>query len=309
MNLLHLKYACEVERCGSINQAAKNLYISQPYLSNCLQALEQSVNVSLFTRSNRGVAPTDRGRDFLSMAKTLLAQAEMMEQRYARQAARGPDLQIASIRTAVAMHAYLEYYRTYIGHRPSFEAGYYEAGFDTVIESVYRRSFSLGLIMYYTGQKAFIENYAYLRDLRFVEVGTAPLHVILSQSNPLSNKKKIGSTDIQDLTYVTYSDFKHSILDLHNECKLIDMAMPGKLLYVHDRHALMNALSTTECFALAHHFTQEDETRYQLISIPAADKKYRVHFGYVYPKGISFGPESNEQKFIQIYRQVVGTFA
>ena len=61
MNLLHLKYACEVERCGSINQAAKNLYVSQPYLSNCLQSLEQSVNVSLFTRSNRGVVPTDRG--------------------------------------------------------------------------------------------------------------------------------------------------------------------------------------------------------------------------------------------------------
>ena len=242
------------------------------------------------------------------MAKTLLAQAEMMEQRYARQTVNGADLQVASIRTVVAMRAYLEYYRRYIADKPCYEAGYYEASFDNVIECVYHRSFSLGLIMYYTGQKAFIENYAYLRELNFVEVGTVPLYVIFSRSNPLANKEKINSDDIQDLTYVTYSDFKHSILDLHNECKLINMSMPSKLLYVHDRHALMNTLSTTRSFALAHHFTREDEDRYQLVSVPAADRKFRVHFGYVYPKGTAFGPDSNEQKFFQIYRQVVETF-
>ena len=40
MNLLYLKYAVEVALCGSINKAAKKLYIDQPNLSRSIKDLE-----------------------------------------------------------------------------------------------------------------------------------------------------------------------------------------------------------------------------------------------------------------------------
>ena len=39
MNIKHLQYMIEIERVGSISQAAKNLYVGQPNLSRILREL------------------------------------------------------------------------------------------------------------------------------------------------------------------------------------------------------------------------------------------------------------------------------
>ena len=41
-NLIHLKYALEIESTGSISKAAKNLYMTQPQLSRALKELEDA---------------------------------------------------------------------------------------------------------------------------------------------------------------------------------------------------------------------------------------------------------------------------
>ena len=80
MNTLHLTYAVEVERCGSITQAAENLYMAQPNLSKAIKELEESMGFSIFARTSRGVVPTDRGREFLVYARAILAQVQKMEE-------------------------------------------------------------------------------------------------------------------------------------------------------------------------------------------------------------------------------------
>ena len=40
MNTLHIKYAIEVERTGSISRAADNLFMGQPNLSKAIRELE-----------------------------------------------------------------------------------------------------------------------------------------------------------------------------------------------------------------------------------------------------------------------------
>ena len=79
MNTLHLTYAVEVERCGSITQAAENLYMAQPNLSKAIKELEDAMGFSIFSRTSRGVVPTERGREFLTCAKAILAELRKME--------------------------------------------------------------------------------------------------------------------------------------------------------------------------------------------------------------------------------------
>ena len=43
MNLKQLRYAVEIERTGSITQAAKNLYMAQPNLSKAVRELEDEL--------------------------------------------------------------------------------------------------------------------------------------------------------------------------------------------------------------------------------------------------------------------------
>ena len=82
MNTILLQYAVEVERTGSITQAAANLYMDQPNLSKAIKTLEENLGAPVFRRTSKGVVPTDKGRIFLQYAKNILEQIEEMEELY-----------------------------------------------------------------------------------------------------------------------------------------------------------------------------------------------------------------------------------
>ena len=76
MNTLHLKYAIEVERTGSISRAADNLFMGQPNLSKAIRELEESIGIKIFKRTSRGVIPTPKGELFLQHAHLIASQLE-----------------------------------------------------------------------------------------------------------------------------------------------------------------------------------------------------------------------------------------
>ncbi len=82
MNLLHLKYALEVEKTRSINKAAENLFIGQPTLSKSIKKLEEDLGFTLFIRTPSGIMPTADGERFLARAHDIMAQAEELEAEY-----------------------------------------------------------------------------------------------------------------------------------------------------------------------------------------------------------------------------------
>ena len=47
MNLLHLKYAVEIEKTGSITKAANNLFMGQPNLSKAIKELENEIGITI----------------------------------------------------------------------------------------------------------------------------------------------------------------------------------------------------------------------------------------------------------------------
>ena len=59
----------EVAKAGNISKAAKELYISQPAISKAISKLEDSLGLSLFTRSSRGVQLTSEGEILFEHAK------------------------------------------------------------------------------------------------------------------------------------------------------------------------------------------------------------------------------------------------
>ena len=69
MNLQHLKYAVEVEKTGSITQAAENLYMGQPNLSKAIKELEGTLGVILFKRTPKEFCPPRRDRNFCAMPR------------------------------------------------------------------------------------------------------------------------------------------------------------------------------------------------------------------------------------------------
>ena len=79
MNILHLKYALEIDKYKSINKAAEMLFMSQPNLSRALKELEDDLGISIFKRTSKGMDTTMQGEEFLSYAKKILAQIDEVE--------------------------------------------------------------------------------------------------------------------------------------------------------------------------------------------------------------------------------------
>ena len=54
ISLLQMKYVMEINKAGSISQAAKNLYMNQPNLSKAIRELEESIGITIFVRTPKG---------------------------------------------------------------------------------------------------------------------------------------------------------------------------------------------------------------------------------------------------------------
>ena len=72
MTIQQLKYVITVAEKGSITEAAKDLYISQPSLSGAIKEVEKEANLTIFNRCRAGVALTTAGMEFLGYARQVV---------------------------------------------------------------------------------------------------------------------------------------------------------------------------------------------------------------------------------------------
>lgn len=79
MKIEHLRYFQCFANSKSINQAAKELFISQQHLNRILTSLETELHVTLFERSNRGVMLTEDGKKFAKYAGKILTEYSAMQ--------------------------------------------------------------------------------------------------------------------------------------------------------------------------------------------------------------------------------------
>lgn len=73
MDAKDLRFFQQVYETGSINKAAKQLFITPQGLSKAVYRLEQELDVSLFTRSSKGMVSTECGRYLYENCTPLLA--------------------------------------------------------------------------------------------------------------------------------------------------------------------------------------------------------------------------------------------
>ena len=72
MNQKQLSYFLEVYRCRNIQAAADKLYLTHQGLSRVIRSLEEEFGSPLFTRTNRGLEPTDFATTLVPHVQRLL---------------------------------------------------------------------------------------------------------------------------------------------------------------------------------------------------------------------------------------------
>ena len=82
MTLKQLQYVITVADTGNITEAAKKLFIAQPSLTASIHELEKEYDITLFSRSNKGIELTPDGDEFLGYARQVLEQTNLIDERY-----------------------------------------------------------------------------------------------------------------------------------------------------------------------------------------------------------------------------------
>ena len=108
MTLTQLRYVIAIANAGSMNEAARNLFISQPSLSSTVKDLEEEIGVELFRRSNRGIFVTPEGEEFLGYARQVVEQYELMESKYISKKPSKKKFSVSTQHYTFAVDAFVE---------------------------------------------------------------------------------------------------------------------------------------------------------------------------------------------------------
>lgn len=80
MTIQQLYYILEVAKAGSLNRAAKELFVSQSCISISIRKLEQELGFSIFVRSPHGTTLTEKGQKLIEEAGTIMASMHRISQ-------------------------------------------------------------------------------------------------------------------------------------------------------------------------------------------------------------------------------------
>ena len=108
MTLAQLRYAITVANSNSMNEAARNLFISQPSLSSAIRELEEEIGIELFRRTNRGISVTPEGEEFLGYARQVVEQYELIESKYVSKEHTKKKFSVSMQHYTFAVNAFVE---------------------------------------------------------------------------------------------------------------------------------------------------------------------------------------------------------
>lgn len=205
MNLLHMKYALEVARTGSVNKAAEELLIAQPNLSRAIKELEQSLGITIFDRSARGMRLTPDGEVFINYAGSILKQVDEVEELFQNGTVSKERFSISVPRASYISEAFKRFSQC-IADYPKIEVFYKETNALRALNNVLQEDYKLGIVRYAEEFDRYYKSMLDAKDLNYELVTEFQYVLIMSRNNPLSKLKTIRYEDLDDYIEIAHAD-------------------------------------------------------------------------------------------------------
>ena len=264
MTLTQLRYAVEVADAGSITAAAKRLFISQPSLSKAVGELEEQMGIAIFDRSARGVTLTEEGSRFLSYARQVVEQADLLESRYVRDTPVRRVFAVSSQHYAFVVNAFVELVRE-VG-RERYEFSLREETTQGIIDDVRLQRSELGVIYRSHFNRDVITEAVRRAELRFEPLFSATPHVFVSRRSPLAGREKVTLADLAPYPRLTYDQGIQNSFYFSEELHAIEPA--DKQIVVTDRATLFNLLIGLDGYTVSSGILSEDLNGTDIVAVP-----------------------------------------
>ena len=276
MTIQQLKYIITVAETGSITEAAKKLYISQPSLSNAIKDIEKETKLTVFHRSRQGIALTKEGLEFLGYARSVVQQMELLENRFVSNEPAKLRFGVSTQHYTFTSNAFVEMVERFGQERYEFILN--ETQTIQIMEDVKNRFSDLGILFISNGNKAIIRKELEDRRLQFFELFTAKPHVFLSADHPLAERKSVTLSQLRDYPRLNFIQGSYESSYFSEE--LFSDVESDRIIRVSDRGAIVNLMIGMNAYTISSGIFPRYLQGDAIVSVPLSEKE-EMHIGYI----------------------------
>ncbi|MCI6466349.1 MAG: LysR family transcriptional regulator [Faecalicatena sp.] len=282
MTLQQLKYVITVAETGTITEAANQLFISQPSLTNAIHELEKEMNIVIFNRTNKGISLSKEGEGFWGYARQVLEQAAILEDKYKRNGGGKKQFCVSTQHYSFAVNAFVDLIKEY--GQEEYDFSLRETQTYEIIEDVARLRSEIGILFLNDFNQAVINKILKSYDLEFHLLFIAKPHVFISRSHPLAEKKVITNQELEIYPYLSFEQGEHNSFYFSEE--IFSESERKKNIRVRDRATLFNLLIGLNGYTVCSGVIDKKLNGSEIIAVSLADES-DMRIGYIiHRKGI-----------------------
>lgn len=279
MTLQQLRYAMAIADCGSINEAAKHLFVSQPSLSETIKELENEIGFGIFLRSNRGIIITPEGEEFLGYARELVERYGLLRAKYIDKVAK-EKFSVSTQHYTFAVKAFVETVKRVGIDR--YEFAVHETMTADVIENVKNFKSEIGVLYLNDFNEKVLTKLFKEYGLEFVELFTCDTYVYLWTGHPLSKKGVISMRELDDYPCLAFDQGKNNAFYFAEEMK--SAYEYKRLIKANDRATLLNLMKGLNAYTLCSGIVCEALNGSEYLAVPLKESE-KMRIGYLKRKG------------------------
>ena len=204
MNIIHMKYAVEVARIGSINKAAEELLIAQPNLSRSIKELEADLGITIFSRTSKGMTLTPEGEEFIGYARKILDQIDDVESIYRKGVPKKQKFSISVPRASYISEAFAEFSLSITAD--SAELFYYETNSHRAIDNILESNYSLGIIRYASVYDKYFKRSLEEKGLEYELIAEFSYVLAASMDSRLNGIAEVHYGDLSGMIEIAHAD-------------------------------------------------------------------------------------------------------
>ena len=273
MTLQQLRYVVMVAQKGTISEAAKALYISQPSLTNAIKELEQEMQIAIFHRTNKGVVITNEGDQFLGYARQVLEQTNLLEEKYKYKTDFCRRFSVSTQHYSFAVNAFVDVIREFGGDNYDFILR--ETQTNEIIEDVSCLKSEIGILYLSNANETVMKKMITQHELKFEQLFVAKPHVFISAKHPLAHKEHITLEELNAYPYLSFEQGSYNSF-YYSEEILSTMDRP-KNIKVRDRATLFNLLIGLDGYTVSTGIISKELNGDNIIAKPlAVEESMRV---------------------------------
>ena len=283
MNILHMKYAVEVAKLGSLNKASESLLTAQPNISRSIKELEAELGMFL----------TPEGEEFIDYAKGILKQIEQVENHYKSGCLKKQRFSISVPRASYVSYAFAKFSKS-IGEG-AIELFYKETNSKRIIDNIINHDYKLGIIRYGENHDKYFKNLFDEKGLNYELISEFSYCLLFSAESSLALKDKIMYNDLSEYIEIAHADPYVPSLPL---TKVIKEELPDniiKRIFVFERASQFELLSENpKTFMWISPTTDKILDRYNLIQKKCVDSQKIYRDVLIYKKGYKLTKLDNQ---------------